>query len=184
MTPEVIFIPGFLTTEEADQLLARIKAEADFKQNQYTFMGRIGPRPRLEAWYGPWDYAYSPSTVLKAAPMPGYLQAVTDRIRAAGFGEYNAVLMNRYRDGSDYVAPHSDDDYGDQFPTIPSLTLGAARPVRFRLKTDKSVTVVYLPQHGDLLVMTGRTNADWLHEVRKTAKQVGERINLTFRNRQ
>ena len=39
----------------------------------------------------------------------------------------------------------------------------------------------YLPEHGSLLVMRGRTNADWEHSVPKTAKQVGERINLTFR---
>jgi alkylated DNA repair dioxygenase AlkB len=42
--------------------------------------------------------------------------------------------------------------------------------------------VEYVPQHGDLIVMKGRTNAEWQHWVPKTAKPVGERINLTFRN--
>lgn len=32
--------------------------------------------PRLEAWYGPWDYPYANGVVLTAAPMPDCLQAV------------------------------------------------------------------------------------------------------------
>jgi len=185
-TPDVVSVPNFLTQAEADELLARIKTAADFRQNYIQLYGRKAI-PRLEAWYGPWDYPYSKGVVLKAAPMPDYLQAVIDKITAAGFGVYNAVLINRYRDGSDYISPHSDDDYGDPKPTIPSLTLGAARPFRLAKivggsKLDKSTTVEYLPQHGDLLVTRGRTNAEWRHWVPKTAKPIGERINLTFRN--
>jgi alkylated DNA repair dioxygenase AlkB len=186
MKPNVIFIPGFLTCGEADALLGRIRAEAAFKQNYIQLYGRKAI-PRLEAWYGPWDYPYSKGVVLKAVPMPDYLQAVIDQIKAAGFGEFDAVLINRYRDGNDYISPHSDDDYGDPEPTIPSLTLGAARPFRLAKivsgsKLDKSTTVEYLPEHGDLLVMRGQTNAEWRHWIPKTSKPVGERINLTFRN--
>lgn len=183
--PDVVFVSNFLTREEADALLSLIRSEADFRQNYIQLFGRKAI-PRLEAWYGPWDYPYSKGVVLKAAPMPGYLQAVIDKIAAAGFGAFNAVLINRYRDGRDYISPHSDSDYGDPEPTIPSLTLGATR--QFRLartvsasKLDKSTTVEFLPGHGDLLVMRGRTNADWQHWVPKTAKPIGERVNLTFR---
>lgn len=186
MKPDVIFIPTFLNRAEADALLKGIRSEADFTQNFIQLFGRKAI-PRLEAWYGSWDYPYSNGVVLKAAPMPDYLQAVIEKIKGAGFGDFNAVLINRYRDGSDYISPHSDDDYGDPQPTIPSLTLGAARPFRLaklvgNSKLDKSTTVEYLPGHGDLLVMQGRTNAEWQHWVPKTAKQVEERINLTFRN--
>ncbi len=184
-TPDVVFVPSFLSREEADALLSRIRTEADFKQN---YIQIFGPKavPRLEAWYAPWDYPYSKGVVLRAAPMPGYLQEVIDKIAAAGFGEFNAVLVNRYRDGKDHIDHHSDDDYGDPEPTIPSLTLGVTRPFRLARiiggsRLDKSTTVEYSPGHGDLLVMRGRTNAEWQHWVPKTAKQVGERINLTFR---
>lgn len=185
--PDVVFIPGFLNHAESDALLARIHSEAEFGQNYIQLFGRKAI-PRLEAWYGSWDYPYSNGITLKAAPMPDYLQAVIDKIKATGFGDCNAVLINRYRDGSDYISPHSDDDYGDPEPTIPSLTLGAARPFRLakldgKSKLDKSTTVECLPGHGDLLVMKGRTNAEWQHWVPKTAKPVGERINLTFRNK-
>ena len=35
--------------------------------------------------------------------------------------------------------------------------------------------------HGDVLVMAGATQANWLHGAPKTARPVGERVNLTFR---
>jgi len=66
-------------------------------------------------------------------------------------------------------------------PTIPSITLGEARPFRLRSRADKRGVVEYVPQHGSLLIMRGRTNAEWEHTVPKTAKDVGERINLAFR---
>ena len=184
-TPDIIFVPGFLSRQAADALLSHIRSEADFKQNYIQLFGRKAI-PRLEAWYGSWDYPYSSGIVLKAAKMPGYLQEIIEKIAAAGFGEFNAVLINRYRNGKDYISAHSDDDYGDSQPVIPSLTLGATRPFRLAKiiggsKLDKSTTVEYSPGHGDLLVMRGRTNAEWQHWVPKTAKVVGERINLTFR---
>jgi alkylated DNA repair dioxygenase AlkB len=182
--PEVVYLRSFLLRDEADALLERIRAEAEFRQNYIQLYGRKAI-PRLEAWYGDWDYPYSKGVILTATPMPAYLKAVIDRIVEAGFGSFDAVLINRYRSGQDYISPHSDDDYGDLEPTIPSLTLGAARPFRLARmvgrKLDKSTMVEYLPGHGDLLVMRGRTNVEWQHWVPKTAKSVGERINLTFR---
>jgi alkylated DNA repair dioxygenase AlkB len=35
--------------------------------------------------------------------------------------------------------------------------------------------------HGSLLIMRGGTQANWLHQIPKTAKPVEERLNLTFR---
>jgi alkylated DNA repair dioxygenase AlkB len=179
--PDVLYLPNFFSPVEAGELLAKILAQTDFRQNYINLFGRKAI-PRLEAWYGPWDYPYAKGVVLKAAPMPDYLQAVIDKI--AGFGDFNAVLINRYRSGADYVNWHADDDYGDPDPDIASITLGAARPFRLRLRAEPGRLVEYVPQHGSLLVMRGRTNADWDHMVPKmpkTTKEIGERINLTFR---
>lgn len=185
--PDVVYIPDFIAKVKADELFARIKAEAKFEQHSINIMGNSAPIPHLEAWYGTWDYPYSSGLVLKAKPIPAYLQAVIDRIKACGFGEYNSVLINLYRDGRDSIGWHSDDDYGDPEPTIPGITLGATR--RFVLCRKDPATgkrtkekVEYAPEHGSLIMMRGRTNADWVHSVPRTAKPMGERINLTFRN--
>lgn len=185
--PNLVVVHQFLSREEADVPLQRIRTEAEFRQNYIQLYGRKAI-PRMEAWYGSWDYPYSKGVVLKVALMPDYFQEVIERIDAAGFGKFNAVFINRYRDGKDYISPHSDNDYGDPEPTIPSLTLGATRPLRLAKivsgsKLDKSTTVELLPGHGDLVVMRGRTNTEWQHWVPKTAQPVGERLNLRFRNK-
>jgi alkylated DNA repair dioxygenase AlkB len=92
------------------------------------------------------------------------------------------VLANLYRDGADYMGWHSDDEraLGPQ-PVIASLSLGATR--RFRVKSRHAPArelALDLPA-GSLLVMRGDTQEHFRHALPKTAKPVGERINLTFR---
>jgi alkylated DNA repair dioxygenase AlkB len=181
------FVRG--SKDEADRLLAEIKSKADCRHNDSSY--RCWKRPRLEAWYGSWDYQYGRGSVLKAAAIPDWLKPEFDRIAAAGFGTYNAVLINLYRDGKDNVDPHSDDDYGDPFTTIPTLVLGEYRPFYLarivertpEVKLDPASKVKYMPGHGDLLVMRGRTNADWQHWIPRTKNDIAERISLTFRQK-
>ncbi len=180
VNPDVLYVPDFLNQIEADELLANIKEKAEFRQNYIQLFGTKAV-PRLEAWYASWNYPYSKGVVLQAAAMPDYLQAVIARMKAGGFGEYNAVLINRYRNGNDYISWHSDNDFGDPEPTIASVTLGAVRPFRLRLRADKTKRVEYTPVHGSMIIMRGKTNAEWEHMVPKTTKPIGERINLTFR---
>jgi len=35
--------------------------------------------------------------------------------------------------------------------------------------------------HGTFLLMAGMTNSFWEHQVPKTSRNIGQRINLTFR---
>jgi alkylated DNA repair dioxygenase AlkB len=48
-------------------------------------------------------------------------------------------------------------------------------------RNDKKEKVKINLINGSLLVMRGRTQHHWLHQIPKTRKKVGERINLTFR---
>ena len=85
-----------------------------------------------------------------------------------------------YRDGRDSVALHGDrvgrhvDDC-----VVAIVSLGEAR--RFVLKpVAGGPSRVYRPGHGDLLVMGGRCQRDWLHGVPKAAR-AGARISVQFR---
>jgi alkylated DNA repair dioxygenase AlkB len=94
------------------------------------------------------------------------------------------MLANLYRDGRDSVGWHADaepelgpsrDDIA-----IASLSLGAAR--RFVLKHRRTGELrSYELGDGALLVMSGRTQLDWVHALPKTRRPAGPRINLTFR---
>ena len=76
---------------------------------------------------------------------------------------------------------HADDEpeLGDA-PTIASVSLGATRRFLLKHKTADLRHGMDL-RGGSLLVMRPPTQAYWLHRVPKTRRDVGARINLTFR---
>ena len=96
---------------------------------------------------------------------------------------FNHVLLNRYRDGSDSIGLHADDEPElGRDPVVAALSLGATRrfvlkPRRARLGPSRSFDV----DHGSLLVMGGTCQRHYVHGVPRQAGVSGERISLTFR---
>jgi alkylated DNA repair dioxygenase AlkB len=105
-----------------------------------------------------------------------------NNIKAVCSTEFTSVLMNLYRNGSDSNGWHSDDEkeLGTD-PVIASLSLGATRMFHLRHKFDKSQRHKMELTHGSLLLMSGKTQHFWQHQIPKTKKEVAPRINLTFR---
>ena len=95
---------------------------------------------------------------------------------------FNSVLLNRYRSGKDSVSWHADDEpeFGER-PVIASVSFGVTRSFQLRHKTRKELKATIELTHGSLLLMRGDTQANWLHQIPKTARAVEERLNLTFR---
>ncbi len=181
-TPDVAWFPEWLSPEAAAQFLARIVAEVSWQQDSMlTPAGRV-PLPRLTAWQGEPDavYVYSGIRNMPApwTPAVAQLRAAAEATCGAPF---NSVLLNRYRSGADSMGWHADREreLGDE-PVIASVSLGASR--RFDLQHNRSrVVQSYQLKGGSLLVMRGRTQAEWRHRVPKEPKVLGERVNLTFR---
>jgi alkylated DNA repair dioxygenase AlkB len=133
--------------------------------------------PREQAWYGA-----APGGASEA--FPPELARVRDELETLTGVRFPYVLLNRYRDGADSVAWHSDREVADIVnPTIASLTLGATRAFDLRAKADRTRTISIDLDHGDLLVMAGGTQNAYEHRVAKDRRIRGERINLTFRER-
>lgn len=63
---------------------------------------------------------------------------------------------------------------------IGSLSLGATRTFRIRHNKTKA-TRSFQVGNGTLIIMAGTMQQFWKHEIPKTTENVGERINLTFR---
>ena len=94
---------------------------------------------------------------------------------------FNSVLLNRYRDGQDAMGWHSDNESElGRAPVIASISLGQARRFDLRHRQTREKLSIFLP-HGSLLVMAGNTQAYWEHQIPRSKKITGERINLTFR---
>lgn len=168
---DVRFYPGFMTGDEAAGLFARLRAIAPWRQDRRRMYERVLDVPRLSSWYG------------TQRPWPEPLREARDRIEAATGYRYDGVLLNLYRDGRDSVAWHRDDvDRFGQDEIIASLSLGATRRFLLRPRPGQpgEALAIDLPA-GSLLLMGPGTQTNWEHCVPKTARPVGERLNLTFR---
>lgn len=103
--------------------------------------------------------------------------------------EYNFVLVNRYKDGNDYMGEHRDDEPEiDQKTPIASLSFGAPRVFVFkhrdcrRKENKRKVPLVKkVLESGSLLTMNHPTNVFWYHSLPKRASCKSPRINMTFR---
>lgn len=176
-----VLFDAVVSTSEGNTVLGALIDELAWREETVTLFGRTMPVPRLTAWYGDWAYRYSGITHIPAA-LPasfGRLRNVAETVAGTPF---NGVLANLYRDGTDSMGWHSDDEpeLGPE-PVIASISLGATR--RFHLKhRDGSGDLVSLDlAHGSCLVMSGSCQENWRHQVPKTKKQVTPRVNLTFR---
>ena len=115
-------------------------------------------------------------------PMTQSLLGIEKRIYQLCDASFTTVLLNLYRDGKDSNGWHADDEPElGKNPVIASVSLGAPRFFHLRHNHDHKHRYKLLLEHGSLLLMGGATQHFWKHQVAKTAKKVGPRINLTFR---
>ncbi len=181
---DVWLIDGFITRARADGALATLISDVDWEQHRIRIHGREVASPRLSAWYGDPGARYSYSG-LSLSPKP-WLAAISDiraRIEPIANTRFNSALLNLYRDGRDSMGWHSDDEpeLGDE-PVIASVSLGAPRRIRLKHRLRAELPPVALTlTHGSLLIMRGRTQACWKHQVPKTRQIHEPRVNLTYR---
>ncbi len=144
-------------------------------------MGRSIQIPRLSAWYGTAGYRYS-GIMHALQPLTEELQELQAVVEDLAGLSFNGVLLNLYRDGQDSVGWHADNEAGlGPEPVIASLSLGAVRRFQLKHRTDRTGRVALDLPHGSCLIMRGKTQQYWLHQLPKTRAPVGPRINLTFR---
>ena len=178
---EVGYRGGFFSPDEARSLFDALRAEVRWERHRVRIRGREVDCPRLSGWQGDAAYAYSGIT-LRPAPWTARVAAVRRRIEAAAGEAFNSVLANLYRDGSDRLGWHADDEPElGPAPVIASASFGAPRRFLLRPKRGGGASVPIVLEPGSLLVMRGATQRHWLHSVPPTRRPVGPRINLTFR---
>jgi alkylated DNA repair dioxygenase AlkB len=180
---DVKLYPAFFTAAESDVYFAALRSTTKWGQGCLTLWGKTHDEPRLTAWHGDAGKSYSYSgIVLHPQPWTPLLDKIKARVNEAAQTEFNSVLLNLYRDGRDSNGWHQDNEpeLGVN-PVIASLSFGAVRRFQMRHKTRKDLRLNLDLPHGSLLLMASATQHFWQHQIPKTAKPVGERINLTFR---
>lgn len=171
-------LDAFIHKEEADRYYYTLLHSTPWHEYQMPMYDKVVTAPRMIAWYGEQEEAGE-----SALPWTPELLKLREKVEQETGKNFNAVLLNLYRNGNDSVAWHSDKEHKiGKNPSIASATFGQTRPFRFRHKADKSIGQLEVSlHHGTLLLMSGTTNTFWEHHIPKSAKEMLPRINLTFR---
>ncbi|MDA3017309.1 MAG: alpha-ketoglutarate-dependent dioxygenase AlkB [Actinomycetota bacterium] len=166
-------------TREAFEFLLQ---NTPWEQPEIVMFGKKHKQSCLSTWHSDAGVNYVYSGVERVAhPMNKILSEIRRRCEVAANSKFNSVLVNLYRDGSAGMGWHSDNEaINGREPTIASVSLGATRRFDLRHRETKQTVKVDL-EDGSLLVMSGLSQQCWVHQIAKTAKPVGPRINLTFR---
>lgn len=180
---DIIYYPQFFDKQAADIIFASLAQEIPWQQDEIRVYGKIHPQPRLTALFGNEGKSYSYSNItMQPHPWSLLLQKLKTAIEKVTDTNFTTVLLNQYRDGKDSNGWHSDNENELGInPVIASLSFGAERMFQLKHNLDKDLKKSIVLEHGSLLLMKGTTQHFWKHQIPKTAKPIGPRINGTFR---
>jgi len=180
---EVVYIPNFYALEKADSYLKILKETIEWQQDSITIFGKTYNQSRLTALYANNNQPYTYSNItMSPKAFTKELQDIKRDIEQTANHQFTSVLLNLYRNGNDSNGWHADNEKElGKNPVIASLSLGSPRMFQFKHLKLKDQKYKLILEHGSLLLMKGEMQHYWLHQIPKTKKEVGERINLTFR---
>lgn len=154
-----------------DDLLFEVQEALPWRQGKRVMWGKVVDEPRLTV-----------GCAIGSVHVSETVRGISERL-SRQYGEQLSMLWaNWYRSGSDAVSWH-----GDRVarwaidPTVAIVSLGGPR--RFTIKPrpgHDGLSKTFSLASGDLLVMRGRCQVDFLHAVPRQAG-AAPRVSLTFR---
>ena len=181
---DLLYHPNYFSAEKSGFLMKHLLEQINWKQQKIKLFGNEIKQPRLTALFGDSGKSYTYSG-LKLAPSPFLenLLFIKEHIEKNFEMNFNTCFANLYRDGSDSMGWHADDEKElGKNPVIASVSFGAERVFQLKHKYDKTHKFKLSLEPGSVLIMAGTTQSFWKHQLPKTKKKIGPRINLTFRN--
>ena len=175
----------FLSRPERTTLfnqLVALDGPIKFKELDVVIYGKSYKQPRMVAFVAgsPLSYSYS-GLALFAQPWPDSVARLCQRVNDVCNTNFNSCLLNLYRNGSDNIGWHSDNErelgVGN---AVAGVSLGGVRMMHFRSTQGRGTFRVQLLP-GSLILMSGMTQGYYQHSIPKTKRAVGVRLSLTFR---
>lgn len=182
---------GFLAPTQALSMYVALTQETEkHLKTQLTYAhgwpARLDKGHKM-ARYGDAGVKYSYKD--KEKPMHGWtpsLQRLKNMVESYLGEQFNCAVVNTYAPESG-LHPHADSKYipqlGDE-PTIVGVSFGAERTMQIyefdgKRRRGRQLAVVLAP--GSLLVMRGRSQAEWHHGIVPQPLANGTRLSVTFR---
>jgi alkylated DNA repair dioxygenase AlkB len=171
--------------KDSENIMKDLLNEIELSQNTVKVFGRKYNEPRLTAIYGDenildkkYKYSNSERTLKPMTKTLINLQKILEKRTEIHF---DFVLINYYRDESDKIGLHSDNEPMMNCDFIASLSFGSERIFKFKDKKSKELVWKQELKSGSLVLMKKDCQEILLHEIPKTLKPKEPRLNLTFR---
>ena len=179
----VDYISGLMDGDEADEVYRLALDDIQWRQERIVVFGRQLDVPRLSAWFSDAGHSYTYSGILHhPQPMPPFVHSIKQCIEEATNLQFNSVLANLYENGSHSVGWHADNEPElGSVVNIASFSLGSTRRLRLQHRHLRNRTVSIDLEHNSLLMMYEPLQRHWMHELPKTKRDVGPRVNFSFR---
>jgi alkylated DNA repair dioxygenase AlkB len=160
-------VPGWVP--DHGELFDWLLEHAPWRQRTRTMWDKDVLEPRMVA--------------LVAPPFPDPIAELVEPLSQRYGVVFDSCLVNLYRDGSDAVAWHGDTVRKTmRNPLVATVSLGARRSFLLKPVAGGPVARRYAPGEGDLLVMGGACQHDWVHTVPREKSASGARMSVTLRH--
>jgi alkylated DNA repair dioxygenase AlkB len=201
------YYPKFLNNLEQDILISWLETYNEFNDNERG----ENSISRLQKWFqqdgkyfcqhwkqrfNRWEsYEYDE----KLLKLQHKVQEFTNNLNLDQYSispvQFNSCLINKYRDGSDYIKPHRDTELSFGYePIIVGISLGCSRDLVFkrvqdndkdnrlskRDKEKEDLNFSLTLESGSLFIMMGSSQRFWSHEIPKS-NDTQPRYSFTFR---
>jgi len=180
---DIVYYPEFINSKESQTFFQFLLNDIPWQQDDITVYGKTYKQPRLTALYAINNKPYSYSGItMKPHQFIKELLDIKAKVESVIHDVFTTCLLNLYRDGKDSNGWHADDEKELGInPIIASVSFGSERLFKLKHRENSFLKKNLVLQHGSLLIMKGETQHKWMHQIPKTKKKVGKRINLTFR---
>lgn len=185
--PDIVYLPRFLAGRSAASLSALV-SELSLRPDALVIAGSPILTRRLHDFRSDPGASYHYSGAEhRGLPWTPLLSWIRTEIQGVFGSPFNSCLCNYYPDGKVAMGWHADNERElGPSPNIASASFGSTRLFRFRKRAfwreaKGYQTWDYGLADGDLLLMRGRTQLYFEHELPARPKVDSPRLNLTFR---
>ena len=177
------YVENFFNLDESNYYLNLLLNKVNWGQRKINIYGKTINLPRLTAYFSDPNINYLYSGINnKSVEYPDFINSIKMKAESHFDSKFNSVLLNRYKDGTQWHGYHSDNEKElGKVINICSISFGASRDFIFKSKKDKIKKNISL-QNGSALYMMHPTQNNYKHSLPKRLKVLNERVNLTFRN--
>lgn len=124
-------------------------------------------------------YRYS-GQIMEAQPLLPYISQLLEKVCIMTGKPFNAILINRYENGSNFISAHSDNMKDLAHSTIACISSGE-RTFRVRNKLTKEIECDIETINRIMIVMDGEFQNEFTHEIPRSNMHCQRRYSFTFR---